>query len=147
MAREIPIANACEVESYAPDGGLYRMWFGETGTTFVYVWADSFESAFEESVEWIDDNAPGHLINLNESDLRAAAKDEGIAWQTDWPDWDDRKFQKVVEAAETDLTSIGHTTLKHGQYVASWEWGGDDITSPEEYEEIVERSYEECGDS
>jgi len=35
---------------------------------------------------------------------------------------DERLWEKVREAAEADLTVIGHTTLQHGQFIPSWEW-------------------------
>lgn len=148
--REIPIANASEVEYHYDEdgsrkgggGGLYRMWFGAYGTK-LYVWADSFESAFEEGVEWLDDNAPGNLTDLDEGDLRSAADEIGVTWQDSWPDWDDADFQRVIEKAEEDLTLIGHTTLKHGRYIPSHEWGGDDVTDPDEIRDVVERSYDE----
>lgn len=118
-----PILNASE----HPRATLFRMWAGEMDPTVVYVWATSFDSAFEELVEWLDENAPGRLTKLDEGDLKSAAKDEGIAWKAGWPDWDDPEFQKVQERAEADLTVIGHTSLKHGTHIASWEWGGDEI--------------------
>lgn len=128
-------------------GGLYRLWFGAYGTTILYVWQDSFESAFEEAVEWLDDNAPGHLIELTEDDLKAAAEDEGIEWQSHWPDWEDSDFTRVAESAEADLTLIGHTTLQHGSYVASYEWGGDDVASgTDEWRTVAERSLDEIAD-
>lgn len=139
---EAPIANAAEAE-FADN--LFRMWFGAYGSV-VYVWADNFESAFEELVEYLDDEAPGVLVNLTEDDIKAAAKDEGVEWREHWPDWDDEDFQRVVEAAEADLTVIGHTTLKHGQYIPSWEWGGDDVTGDDEYDIVQERSFEEASE-
>ena len=145
------IANPCDAEIYAPGrvkpyrGGtsLFRMWLGPYGTT-VYVWADGFESAFETLVEWADDNAPGFLVSLDVDDLKSAAEDLGVEWQSHWPDWDDEDFSKVVEHAEIDLTVIGHTTLTHGQYIPSHEWGGSDVTDSDEYEEIRRESLELC---
>jgi len=124
--------------------GLFRMWFGEGySAQDVYVWAEHFEDAFEELVEWMDEHAPGFLRDVTEKDLREAAEDEGIEWQEDWPDWEDRKFEKVVEAAESGLTLIGHTTLKHGQYVVSHEWGGDEVTDFREWLKVVASSARE----
>jgi len=148
----IPIANPGEAELYDAQYAhmhrrpttLYRMWLGAYGTERVYVWADSFESAFETLVEWADDNAPGVLTTIDESDLRAAAEDLGVAWREDWPDWDDRDFGRVVESAEADLTLIGHTMLKHGTHIPSWEWGGDEVEQgSDEYERVKDRSLAE----
>jgi len=110
---------------------LFLMWAGAYGDTRGYVWANSFEDAFEHWVEYLDERAPGLLTNLDEGDLRESARDLGIEWQADWPDHEDRKFQRVVEHAEVDLTPIGHTTLEHGAYIPSHEWGGDEITGAE----------------
>ena len=121
---------------------LYRMWLGAYGT-IVYVWADDFETAFEEVVEWADDNAPGFLVDVTEADLKEAAEDLKVEWQPHWPDWDDQKFQKVLDHAEADLTVIGHTSLKHGRYIPSWEWGGDEIRSGAEYDVLTERLEDE----
>jgi len=118
---------------------LYRMWFGAYGDTIVYVWADDFETAFEESVEWLDDNAPGILVDVTEADLKEAAEDLNIRWQPDWPDHGDSEFEKVAQHAEQDLTQIGHTTMKHGHYIPSWEWGGDEIHAGAEYNVLTER--------
>jgi hypothetical protein len=120
----IPIVNPGDAEW---KDTLFELQFGAYGSTRLYVWADHLEDAFEEAVEWLDENAPGHLINLTTADLKEAAKDEGITWQSHWPDWGDPDFEKVIERAEADLTLIGHTTLKHGQYVASWEWTGHEV--------------------
>ncbi len=152
-AENLPIANAGEYWMYESTGGaaglrkgLYLMWAGQVGSVRVYVWADSFESAFEEFVEYLDDEAPGMLTDVTEDDLKEAAQDKGIEWQETWPDWEDSDFVVVAEAAEVDLTSIGHTTLKHGQYIASWEWGGAEVTSEEDWDIVAERSVEESED-
>lgn len=36
----------------------YLMWAGAYGTK-AYIYANSFDDAFEHFVEWLDDNAPG----------------------------------------------------------------------------------------
>lgn len=138
-AHTAPIANAAEVEF---QDQLFRMWYGPFGGT-VYIWADSFESAFEELVEWLDENAPGFLVKIEEAELREAADDLNVKWKKSWPDWDDPLFQRVVEHAESDLTIIGHTTLEHGQYIPSEDWGGDDVTDDDEYDIVQDRSFEE----
>lgn len=139
----LKIANACE---HSFQQNLYRMFVNPSITSpiYVYVWASSFEDAFEELVEWADDHAPGSLVNLTEKDLKESANELGIQWDPEWPDWDDRDFAKVVEQAEADLTMIGHTTLKHGQYIASDEWGGDDVVDDQEYATVKRRSIMEC---
>lgn len=138
-APEHPIANSHT--SYS-NHTLFRMWAGACAPTFVYVWADHFEDAFEEFVEWLDDNAPGHLTTNEEfmELLNEAAQDmHGKTWDELTAEcdnvWDE--FSDVIERAEADLTSIGHTTLKHGTHIASYEWGGDEVTDSEEYETVL----------
>jgi len=136
----VPVANPDEFED---DKKLYLFTFGAYGWTKVYVWADHDENAFEIAVEWIDDNAPGHLTDVTEDDLKRSAEDLGVEWQPSWPDWDDAAFAHVVQNAEADLTQVAHTTLKHGQYLHSWEWTFDEVTDPAEYERIAEESAED----
>jgi len=128
---EIPVANPSEVEFFEDnrhvhEGPLWFFSFGAYGATHLYVWADGIESAFEIAVEWLDIHAPGLLTDVTEGDYRAAAEDLGIAWDPNWmtsPErGDERLWEKVREAAEADLTVIGHTTLQHGQFIPSWEW-------------------------
>lgn len=129
------IVNPSDVDSWSRTH-LYLMWFGAYGTDRVLVWADSFDSAFETAVDYFDDpKSCGVFTFTEESDYKAAAEDEGIEWPAGgWDDLSERDQEKVREAAEADLTVIGHTTLScmpkgaWGAFVASWEWGGDDIT-------------------
>lgn len=159
IARTTPIANAAEVADVFNEDAwvenavlkpasysskqLFLMQFGAYGTTYLFVWADHLEDALKESVEWLDDNAPGHLTDVTEDDLKESAEDLGIAWEDHWPDWNDRNFEKVVEHAEADLYVVGHTTLKNGQYLESDWWGGE-VTNPEEFNIVARRSFEEA---
>lgn len=134
--REIPLAP----DSFGQN--LYRMWMGAYGDHRVYVKADSFDDAFEYMVDFFDrPDTIGLFTFTDESDYRAAARDLGIAWADgqSWSDLSEEDQEKIREATEVDLSTIGHTTLLHmpqgswGAYVASWEWGGDEIEegSPE----------------
>lgn len=120
-ADETPVPNANE-----PSEGerLYRFWFGAYGETALDVFADSPDDGFEVAVEWLDDNAPGHLIALDAEAYAEAARE--LTEETKVihdPESEDEDVQHAIrERAEADLTPIGHTTLKHGQFVASWEW-------------------------
>jgi len=168
----ISIANASEstwIDS------LYLMWAEETK---VYVWAKSFDDAFEVLVEWLDDNAPGLLVSHEEfTELLAGAIQElhpqfaryapqaiSMGGQT-WLPLDhkatvdafhaehalggviDEEAEAVLQLAEADLTSIGHTTLNNGGHIASYEWGGDDVTGGEEYESVLIASRLESANS
>jgi len=112
----------------------FRFQFGAYGWTKVDVFADSPDSAFETAVEWLDENAPGHLVSIGETELAAAAVELDMPWPVDT---DSRAYEKVVAHAEADLTLIGHPQLTHGQYVLSHEWtfielSPDDISRPVE---------------
>lgn len=129
------IVNPSEADGWSRTH-LYLMWFGAYRDGRVLVWADSFDAAFETAVDYFDDpKSCGVFTFTDESDYKASAEDEGIEWPAGgWDDLSERDQEKVREAAEADLTVIGHTTLScmpkgaWGAFVASWEWGGDDIT-------------------
>ncbi len=104
----------------------FHFTFGVYGWTQVRVYADSLDSAFEIAVEWLDDNAPGHLTTIGEAELKESAEDLGISWPREH-DWEDPDFVKVIEHAELDLTIIGHTTLKNGTHIASYDWTVDEL--------------------
>ena len=155
LAETVPIANADEAWNLATDEGeprvdtptdLFLMWAGQMGTVRAFGWARHVEDAFEEFVEYLDDEAPGMLTDVTEQDLKEAAEYEGFAWQKHWPDYEDPEFEKVVQRAEADLTIIGHTTLNHGQYIASYEWGGDEITNEAAWRIVFDRSIEASED-
>jgi hypothetical protein len=123
-------------EDYALANGFRPQWlsnpvqfafrFGAYGSTRVRVWAESgcFDNAFETAVEWLDDNAPGHLVDLTQDDYTQAAGELGLD-----PTSEDEDIQNEIrETAEADLTHIGHTTLKHGQFLNSWEWTVNELT-------------------
>lgn len=141
-----PIANPSQVDffednRFVREGPLWQLSFGAYGSTHVYVWADGAESAFEEAVEWLDDNAPGMLVMVGEEDYQRAAEELGKVWDPSDPD------SEVIETAEADMTMIGHTTLKHGNAVASWEWQMREIErGSDEWNTVVERSREESGE-
>lgn len=151
MDKPIPIANPNEVPTSSSGvirEGLYLMWMGAYGDVKVFVWADSFESAFEIMVEWADDNAPGVLTDIGEPELREAADALGIEWDDTWltpyHDYNTADWIRVQEYAEIDLTPIGHTTLRNGQYIHSAEWGGDEVTDEETREDVLRESMEEA---
>lgn len=92
----VNIANSDEAEffldnKFVREGPLWRFNLGAYGNTVVFVWADSADSAMELISEWVDDNMPGML-----------------SWCED-------------EEDEVDMYVVGHTTLKHGNCIPSWE--------------------------
>jgi hypothetical protein len=126
------------------------MWAGAYGDDIAWVWVpsyDGFETAFEEFVEYLDDVGHcGHFHSIDIDDLQEAARELDIEWEDDWPNPSDmdRNWERVVEHAEADLTIIGHTQLKCGEYIASHEWGGDEIERyTAEWQAIARRSLKE----
>ena len=124
----IPVVNPSDHDWTR--NNLYCMWAGAYGDVKCFVWADSFDDAFEHLVEYLDDHAPGCLTRV---DYDAAARELGYdsyaAAETHSPDtYNDGNLDRIREIAETDMTIIGHTTLKNGDAIPSWEWGGDEIS-------------------
>lgn len=147
--RGIPVINPLELPTGNYDRKqLFLMWAGQTGTRRGYVWADHLEDAFEEWVEYLDENAPGLLVSPDEFNelLDEAAREKGFdSWadaeakwlakngkHAGWSNDMASDYSEIIEAAEADLTLIGHTTLKSGaMHIAGHEWGGDDIGGAE----------------
>ena len=117
-------------------GNVYRMWAGAYADTVVFVETDSFEGAFEELVEYLDDYAPGLLVShaefrelLDEQAQEAGHPDfAAVEALHAAHDMGDDEFYTLIQDAEADLTMIGHTTMTHGSHIASHEWGGDEVT-------------------
>lgn len=129
MTESIQVANRSEFEC-DHDLKLFRMHAGAYGETRAYVWSDSFESAFESFVEWLDENAPRCLTTVGEDELKSAATELGIVWPSDpvvSGFYESSEFERIRDLAETDLTAIGHTTLRNGTHIVSSEWRGDEI--------------------
>jgi hypothetical protein len=123
---------------------LWLMWAG-LGTPG-YVWADSAESAFEHWVEYLDDHAPGCLVSHEEFEAVCdrVAQAHGVASWTSLVGSESisaGRLQCLQEECERDLTPVGHTVLKHGQYIPSWEWGGSEVPADsQEYRNVHARS-------
>jgi hypothetical protein len=125
-----------------PRGGnhrdnLYLMWAGEGyDATQVYVWANSFDDAFEHLVEYLDEHAPGRLVSHKDAmdALYRHCKEHEIDLG-EISDDERGELHEIVEQ-ENEWTTIGHTTLNTGAHIASHEWGGDDITDNLEYEKV-----------
>jgi len=132
-ADDLPIANPCDAPGllYGDRQGLFYWSLGAYGNTHVYTWADSYESAEEEMLEWVDDNAPGLLHWIGQKELEEAAEDLGLDWKQAEADMrdgvSDRDASKIIEHAEADMIIVGHTTLKHGNAIPSWEVHVDEV--------------------
>lgn len=135
----MPIPERYEIanpDEAARDEGLLLFQFGAVGATNLYVWSGSVEDGLETAGDWLRENAPGHIVQLTEQDYREAAEDVEVEWQSSWPDWEDRNWEKIAEHAEADLTQ-----LDAGDYLLSYEWWVNDITDPDETEEIYKESH------
>jgi CO/xanthine dehydrogenase Mo-binding subunit len=112
----VPIADS--------DGGNvtgYLFSFGAYGSTHVAVLASSVDDGLEAAIEWLDDNAPGLLSTVSEEDYAREAALLHVEWPPD-EGTDSRDVDRVMRAAEADMTIVGWTTLKHGNCIPSWEW-------------------------
>lgn len=121
---------------------LFRMWAGSAtnsgllGRT-VYVWARSFEDAFEGLVDWLDDHAPECLVSHEEAREAYAdyIREHYGAYEPEEP-FNEDICEKVEQANE--WTVIGHTSLKTGDHIRSYEWGGDEVEQDSlEYETVL----------
>jgi len=134
--KRVPIANE-------PGDGddCFRFYFGAYGSTLLDVFADHLEDALEQAFEWLDDNAPGHLVNVGETELKESAEELGYdyaqAVQSAQDGIEDETLEAIREHAEQDLTQCSHTTLKHGQYLLSWEWGVSELRPPPKLKAIA----------
>lgn len=119
--KRTPIANE-------PGDGdeCFRFYFGAYGETKLDVFADHLEDALEIAFEWLDDNAPGHLVQLGKAEWKEAAEELGLDPESD----DDEIQDRIREHAETDLTVCGHTQLKNGHAILSFEWGVNELHPP-----------------
>jgi len=125
-SERIHLANGIRPESWLSNPSQFRFSFGAYGWTKVRVWAKAgdYDSALEIASEWLDDHAPGHLIRLTKKDWKEAAEELGLDADTE----DENEQEEIRTLAEADLIVIGHTTLKHGQYIAAWECQVEEIT-------------------
>jgi len=113
------------------------MWAGAYAEIPGYVWARSEDDAFEIWVDYLDDNAPGCLTSHEDAAeyLREYCEEHDCSEEQAYNDsWEERY----------DLTTIGHTTLKHGAHIPSYEWGLYSIDpGTQEYREAFAESVRE----
>jgi hypothetical protein len=101
-------------------------WFGASGTTYLLYFGDSVQDGLDECVDWIEEWAPGHLVDVGaryNKLLREALEERSL------PDESllgERDLEAIREAAEADTTQAGN----HGVYLDSSEWGvvGENLT-------------------
>lgn len=141
--REYPIANAGDFDG-SRDMQLFLM---HADMEMAWVWVEQWEgleTAFEKFVEYLDDEGKcGYFTSLEPEDFVESANDLGIEWDDEywpWPSDSDRNWDRVVEHAEADLTVLGWTTFKCGEYLNA-EWGGSEVDNTSaEWEAVARRS-------
>lgn len=84
----------------------FVLWFGACGTTRILVWANGLEDALDECVDWLAENAPGHLCD----DMVKEEYGSAIA--------DGHTEEEAIAEAEADTT-----LCDGGHYLLSYEWG------------------------
>jgi len=137
--KTIPVIR--EAGHHEGQGFLFS--FGAYGDTHVAVIGGHLEDGLEASLEWLDDNAPGLLHTITDADYAAAAKELGIDWNKVDATDDNDLWSRIAQHAETDLTMVGHTTLKNGNCIPSWEWSVRDLGA-DELERLMARFCPEC---
>jgi hypothetical protein len=120
--------------------------FGAYGATNVAVLGlnMSLDKALEEAFEWLDDNAPGLLCSVYENAKECA---EGLGFP--WPlpadfDHSGDDGSRLYDACAADMTVCGHTTLRHGDCVPSWEWSVTKMGEREVAELVAEQEAREA---
>lgn len=93
---------------------LFRFGFGTVGTTLLLVWARGVESGLEIAAEWLQENAPGHLVADDELGSFVAEAREELG--------EDADDEQIEQRAYADLT------YTESGYLASYEWTVDDVT-------------------
>jgi hypothetical protein len=83
----------------------YMFFFGAYGATRVLVFASDLDAALDEAVDWLVDNAPGHIVTDMVNDAYKEAVEQGLS------------EEKAIEWAEQDTLCAGNC----GDYVLSYE--------------------------
>lgn len=98
---------------------IWDFQFGAYGETKCNVHARSIEKALELAADWLEENAPGHLILHGSDEARdmwnEATRDLGYDTISQ-SEWTDRMTEEVDENA-----TVGLTYTEAG-YIRSWEW-------------------------
>jgi hypothetical protein len=130
-----PISNPCEFSGdlrRSRSRGRSELFNISLNQHEVYVWADHLEDALEAAIDWAEEMEYCDVfVTLDETDLREAADDLGITWNSAWNSaWpgQDSDFIRVRDHAETDLMLVGHASLPKCEkilgggplYVAHW---------------------------
>ncbi len=106
----------------------YVFYFGAYGDTKLMVWGDSLDSALDEAIDWLVDNAPGHIVDVAE-EYERLCEEYGPLLLTD------EVRQQLQEEAEVDTTCGGNC----GNRINSWEWSVQEDPRPEALKALFSR--------
>lgn len=109
MRPRIHVANPGD-KSWCPRMFLFT--FGAYGETRVIAYGSGMDSALDEAIDWLADNAPGLLADGAVQEEYELAIREGCT------------EEQAIERAELDTTQGGNC----GHYLFSWEWWADEVT-------------------
>jgi len=85
----------------------YLLWFGACAPTYLLAYGTALDSALDECIDWIADNAPGLLCNDQVTEIYHEQLALGFSSDDAWNE------------ATVDTTSAGNC----GDHINSWEWG------------------------
>jgi len=85
----------------------YILWFDACGSTRIMIWANGLDSAIDEAVDYLADNAPGLLADADVFEEYNRLIANGMS------------EEEAQEGAEIDTTCAGN----FGHYLNSGEWG------------------------
>jgi hypothetical protein len=83
----------------------YLVSLGAYGWTRLLIWADSWDDAVDEAIDWCAKNAPGLLCDDAVNEEYKRAREEGLS------------EEDAQERATVDTICAGN----YGNYIASWE--------------------------
>jgi hypothetical protein len=108
----------------------YVFHFGAYGDTHLMVWGDSLDSALDEAIDWLVDNAPGHIVDDQvQEEYECLCEEYGPLLLTD------EVRERLQEESEADTTCGGN----YGNRINSWEWSVTEDPSPAELKELFAR--------
>ena len=87
--------------------GRYLLWFGSYAPLYLMTWANSLDSALDQSIDWLAENAPGLLCEDEVAEAYADGIKRGLS------------EEEAIEDAEVDTTIGGN----NGLHISSQEWG------------------------
>ncbi len=122
--KKIAVANGSDRDFFKGNNFVFS--FGAYGSTRVRVYEKSLESALDEAIDWLADNAKGHIVD----DQVTEAYNEAIAAG--------KSESAAIEEAESDTTIGGN----NGHHILSYEWSVTENPSRADILDMEERPKE-----